>query len=95
MRIRPSIAEKLDVGRECRATIDLLCVAGMLRNMKDVECEWVDCSASSNNYKIYALKSRNFYRRPTYLSGELMKVSSMSELGRKVKMGASLSGKTD
>jgi hypothetical protein len=90
MRIRASIAEKLDIGRECRATIDLLCVAGILRNMKDVKCEWVDCSASGNNHKTYALKLRNFYRRPTYLSGELMKVSSMSELGRKVEMGAAL-----
>ena len=90
MRIRPSIAENLDVGRECRATIDLLCVAGMLRNMKSVECKWVDCSASGNNHKTYALKLKNFYRRPTYLFGELMKVSSMSELVRKVRMGAAL-----
>ena len=51
MRIRASISEKLDVRRECRATIGLLCVAGMLRDMKDVECKWVDYSASGNNYE--------------------------------------------
>lgn len=51
MRIRASVAEKLDVGREFRATLGLLCVAGMLRDMEDVECKLVDCSASGNNYE--------------------------------------------
>ena len=51
MRIRASVAEKLDVGREFRATLGLLCVAGMLRDMEDVECKLIDCSASGNNYE--------------------------------------------
>ena len=51
MRIRASVAEKLDVGREFRATLGLLCVAGMLKDMKDVECKLVDCSASGNNHE--------------------------------------------
>ena len=39
MRIRASVAEKLDFGREFRATLGLLCVAGMLRDMEGVEVD--------------------------------------------------------
>jgi Ser-tRNA(Ala) deacylase AlaX len=51
MLIKASIAEKLDAGSECRATLDLLCVADMLRNMKNVECKLVDCSPCGNNHE--------------------------------------------
>ena len=50
MRIWAAVSEKLDSGREFRATLGLLCVAAMVKNFEDVECQLIDCSASSFGY---------------------------------------------
>ena len=68
MRIRASVAEKLDVGREFRATLGLLSVAGMLRDMKDVEYKLVDCSASGNNYEKLCSEIEEFHPNLVALS---------------------------
>ena len=49
-RIWAAVAEKLDSGREFRATLGLLCVAAMIKDFKDVECQLIDCSASDFGY---------------------------------------------
>ena len=49
-RIWAAVAEKLDSGREFRATLGLLCVAAMVKDLEDVECQLIDCSASDFGY---------------------------------------------
>ncbi|HIC42921.1 MAG TPA: radical SAM protein [Sulfurimonas sp.] len=49
-RIWAAVAEKLDAGREFRATLGLLCVAAMLKDFEDVECQLIDCSARNFGY---------------------------------------------
>jgi anaerobic magnesium-protoporphyrin IX monomethyl ester cyclase len=49
-RIWAAVAEKLDSGREFRATLGLLCVAAMIKDLEDVDCQLIDCSASNLGY---------------------------------------------
>ena len=51
MRIESSVSEKLDRGREFRAPLGLLSVAGAVRDTEGVERVLVDCPASGLDYE--------------------------------------------
>jgi len=51
LRIESSVSEKLDKGRELRAALGLLCVAGAVQKLDNVETSLLDCPALNFGYE--------------------------------------------